>query len=106
LSYEHYTCKLVHVCGSYVLSCPRTIFYLCRQIRRCLQTVENRAAEPQFCYGIVSFPIIQEGKGGVLYGIVYEMSGICPVSHPGSNMHVYRKVEDKWEYFCIVNVSM
>jgi hypothetical protein len=68
--------------------------------------IENRAAEPQFCYGIVSFPIIQEGKDGILYGIIYEMSGICTVSHPGSNMHVYRKVEDKWEYFCIVNVSV
>ncbi|WP_205623542.1 hypothetical protein [Anditalea andensis] len=63
-------------------------------------------AEDRICYGVVSFPIIQEGKDGIMYGIIYEMSRICPVSDPGSNMHVYRKIKGKWEYFSIVNVSV
>src|SRR5690554_1309556 len=69
--------------------------------------IEKNADNKEFFpYGIVSFPLIQEGKDGSQYGIIYEIKGIYPVSHPGSNMHVYRKHDGKWEYFCIVNVSV
>src|SRR5690554_6754485 len=45
-----------------------------------------------FGYTIISFPIIQEGKNGIKYAIIYETAALYPYGDPGGNMYVYCKM--------------
>ncbi|KEO75228.1 hypothetical protein [Anditalea andensis] len=66
--------------------------------------LKNKKMGESFGYGIVSFPIIQEGKTGEIYAIIYKTSAIYPAGDPGGNIYVYIKGNDQWELFCVANV--
>ncbi|KEO75222.1 hypothetical protein [Anditalea andensis] len=60
-----------------------------------------------FSYGIIGFPILQEGKNGTSYAFIFETKGVIPFAEDvGMQLYVYRKEEGSWEYFCVANVGM
>ncbi|WP_164674982.1 hypothetical protein [Anditalea andensis] len=68
------------------------------------ERLHKRKMGESFGYSIISFPIIQEGKEGEKYAIIYETAAIYPDGDPGGNIYVYIKTDDKWELFCVANV--
>jgi len=60
-----------------------------------------------YSFSIIAFPLIQRGKSGIDYAIVFETKGIIPFAEDvGMQLHFYRKVEGSWEYFCVANIGM
>ncbi|MCH7410877.1 hypothetical protein MM239_15825 [Belliella sp. DSM 111904] len=59
------------------------------------------SSEPSknFGYGIISFPIIQEGQQGELYAIIFETGASYYGGGAGGNIRIFRDIGMGWEFF-------
>ncbi|KEO75231.1 hypothetical protein [Anditalea andensis] len=65
---------------------------------------DKKSKSEEFGISHISFPIVQKGIGGIEYAILSDNVASSSGFSLGGSMHVYRKVEKEWEYFCIVSL--
>ncbi|MCH7411644.1 hypothetical protein MM239_19820 [Belliella sp. DSM 111904] len=62
---------------------------------------KSGSSEPSknFGYGIISFPIIQEGKNGEVYAIIFRTGVSFYGGGAGGNIRVFRDIGMGWEFY-------
>ncbi|MCH7410878.1 hypothetical protein MM239_15830 [Belliella sp. DSM 111904] len=72
--------------------------------------IEERKNELQgremLIFTLISYPIIQKGKNGEVYGIVFETGNIFPEWHDifiKGTVRIFKLEEDNWKFFATVN---
>lgn len=67
---------------------------------------DKKSTGEEFGISHISFPIVQEGRGGVEYAIVADNVASSTGFSLGGRMHVYRKIDGEWKYFCVVSIGL